>query len=465
MESRTPKLVSETIQSAKKILIVTHSRPSIDALASIAVLYAIIKNNFKKEVDVAIPTVLGERAYALLGNVELAKERVLQDLPPRTYTIKIKKQGEKIESLSYNDSGDTFNFVLSPFNGVLDLKSIAVTEEGASYDLIITIDTASLKFLGEVYKQNSALFDATPIISFDNHRKSSAGYAKYSVTYEEIDTASQLMLRFLQDAQIALEEVHASILFAGISSFLNLGMKEKVRTGTYTDLAKLLEYKANLSTVHKMLYAPTNINEIMLIGDILASINEGTSEKLGNKKVVSCKVTLNKEEVDHIDTDKVAQTVFWNTKLHDAVLGIVTFQKSQKESVTYLCSYDNNGDISTYLQTLQGRGDRFSGKILFECDMNEAEARVKDVLGIMFTINPKGYENIPGPIGFEDEGLGSFDDFYTTPSQPAVSSESPIFQPGMETNGSSSTVQEEKPQSEVNSKDDKAPTLFDPRKA
>jgi nanoRNase/pAp phosphatase (c-di-AMP/oligoRNAs hydrolase) len=403
MNSESPKVVSDVIRSSKKILLVIQARPSIDGVCALAAMYALLTTHYKKEVDIATNAEFSPRASAILRKAGIEKDKILQDLPQKQYVISIKKQGEKIESINYNETDSTFNFVITPFNGALDLESVDVSESGSNYDLIITIDTASLNFLDELYKKNTGIFQNTTTISIDNH-KSNSGYATHTVIYDDVDTTSQVVTRFMEDLGMKFDELYATILLAGIYSFTNLGTRNKVRPETFADMSRLIALKAKLPEATDILYAPNTVNEIFLIGDILDSANEGTSSVFADAKVVGCKISLNKEELETVDMDKVAQVVFWNVKIPGYKVGYIIFQRSQTTSVGYLNAYDSDINLTEILKTVNGKGDKTSGKIIFESDMNATEEKIKDALGIAFVQK----ENKFTPPSFTGQ---PFDDF------------------------------------------------------
>ncbi len=463
MDRNTPKPISEKLKSSKKILLTTHSRPSIDAVCSLSVLYSVIKNNYKKDVDVAIPSDVGVRMQHILEKVGIASSSILKDLPQRVYVITIKKQGEKIESINFNEEDGKFNFFITPFNGTLDLSSVAINESGSNYDCIITVDTPSLNFLGDLYKKNEGFFSSVDIVSFDNH-KSNAGYAAYTAVYDEIDTTSQAILHFLEESGIKLDDTVSTLLYAGMYSHLGLTMRNKVRKTFYDDLAVLVQNKAKINQVHDMLYAPYNINEIFLVGDILDRSNEGKAAKLDNAKVIGCNITLNKEELETVDMDKTAEVVFWNVKLEGVQLGYLLFQRSVEETVGYIYAYDADLNILSYIKQLEGKGDKLSGKVVFKSDVNTAEKTLKEVFGIELTEKDKGkfMDN-----GFATNENGMFDDMSDDfdfpepkPYLPPMPS-APIFDQQLSPPSPVPTPKEEE-NAEQKSSDD-VPALFDPR--
>lgn len=443
---------SSKIKFAKKILLTTHSRPNSDTICSLSAMYILLTDHYKKEVDVIIPSDLSIRLNNIVNFSGIPNEKILKDLPQKFYTISIKKNAEGIDNVSYNEDDKNFNFVITPLNGLLDIKDVKIEENGSNYDLIIIIDTPSLNFLGDLYKKNIGIFQHTPSMSIDFH-KSNSRYANFVITYPEVDTTSQVVLRMMKDLNINLNEITAKLLISGIYSFINLSIRNKIRSTTFEDMGVLSKFGVSLKDANNLLYAPNTPNDVYLVGDLLNSSNSYESSTVKGK-IIGCKVSLNKEELETIDMEKIAQIVSWNVQVKDHKLVYVIFQRSINESYVYISTYDENVDISSIAKSLNALGDKNFIRGIFSGDMHATADKINELLGVtsMLTEDPNSNNGFwPQDYPVEsNSGMSPFvNNNFSTPSSI----------PSFPTSNSSivdNSVKED-------SKNDEDVVLFDPR--
>ena len=416
MQESLNRQIADLIVSSNNILLITHKDPDVDVACSLAAFYGFLKEHFKKQVDICFTNTLQPRNSGIFAKANIQKESILEDLPQKNYTISIKREGEKIESVKFDNDESAFNFVITPFNGKLDLKSISITESGAQYDLIICFDIQNVNQLGDLYKNNGTLFDPARIVNF-TLKKSDQQFAQYDVQSEAVQTISQLVLSFLRFLQVQLPQSVSPLLFAGIYSSLKVSIAERIKANTFIDLAFAAQGSINMQEVNDILYSPASLNEIFLIGDILDSSNEGEIELIENGKMIGCKISFNKEELDLVDMDKVAQIVFWNIKIPKLVFGYIIFQRSHNESSVFIQGYQHKEDVKSALQNKNASENKETFHYTFEGDMNQAEADIKNV----FTLQYKDAK----PSSFS--GINAFNDL--EPDNNIVQNETPFGLP------------------------------------
>ena len=161
--------IQNLINTARRVLILTHKNPSIDTMASCLSLYLAL-SKMDKDVTVAMES---EPLVAVSNLVGIDKVKTSLAGKNLLITYKPYAMGD-FEKVTYmEDQGqagtldDSFKLTIAPKDGfVPDPKNFNFSYTGAASDLIITVEVLEPTQLGALYDQN--LMASTPIINIDN---------------------------------------------------------------------------------------------------------------------------------------------------------------------------------------------------------------------------------------------------------------------------------------------------------
>lgn len=187
------------IKSAKKILIISHINPDGDTLGSMSGLFSLIKENFKKDVDL-----------------------VLDNLPA------------------------TYEFL----PGLKNAKLFNSIDKSLVYDLVITVDVAAIDRMGEV----KVLFDKALYTLNIDHHATNDSFALSNIIVPEASSTGEIiaemasMLGWQMNYDAALALYTAILTDTGSFKFSNTSPK------TLSTAAWLLEFGVKPHDVYKLCY-------------------------------------------------------------------------------------------------------------------------------------------------------------------------------------------------------------------
>jgi len=152
--------VESIIKSSNKILIISHLNPDGDALGSSCALYQAIYNKFKIKADLCALTYLSP-VYKFLPNIEKAK---------------------------------------------------SIYDNSLVYDLVVTVDVASLDRLGDM----RILFEkAKHTINIDHHKTNNA-FAEYNYIDPKASSAGEVLYKMFKNSDWKIDKQTADCLYTAI---------------------------------------------------------------------------------------------------------------------------------------------------------------------------------------------------------------------------------------------------------
>jgi len=220
--------IQSLVAGAHRVLVLTHSNPSIDAMASALAIYlALLKMG--KDVTVAMESQPLVEVANLVGinNVKtsLSGKNLLISYQP--YNL---GDFEHVTYLEDQTNGDAFKLTITPREGfVPDPKNFTFTSTGGSADLIFTVDVLEPSQLGRLFDQN--LMTSTPIINIDNHDPNK-DYGKFNLVEPEAASISEIVTFFLRAINAQIDTDIANNLYQGIAQASNHFQSDKVAAAT-----------------------------------------------------------------------------------------------------------------------------------------------------------------------------------------------------------------------------------------
>jgi len=271
MTVNTQKQVIELIKRSKKILILPSAPLDGDSLGSAISLYLALKK-LQKEVTVIcsehIPEVL-----QFLPNIKVISNRMISS---GDFIITIDAKNIKIDNIKSENEDGKINIIVTPKDGRLSEENISFSAGGIDYDLIITVDTAELTQLRDVYEKNIEIFHQVPVINIDHHI-SNSHFGKLNFVDIMASSTTEIILPILEelasDENINLiDEDIATLLLAGIitdtGSFQNANTTPKA----FARAAQLISYGARQQEIIQHVYKTKQLSQLKLWGRVLSKI-------------------------------------------------------------------------------------------------------------------------------------------------------------------------------------------------
>lgn len=208
--------IKNQLVQAKKVVIVSPAAINIDKLAASLALFIGLRQS-GKDVSVITEGTLKVGHSNLYGVGE-----VKQTLPPvsggdLTLTLEgvVDNQGKvlALEKLDWYPEANNLNLVFHVLPGQkFEPTRIDSKFSGASFDLIFVIGANNLSELGNVYVQNTEIFNKSFVVSIDNN----GNFGKANVVDPNASSISEMMTHIISGLGLAFDADIASNLVAGI---------------------------------------------------------------------------------------------------------------------------------------------------------------------------------------------------------------------------------------------------------
>lgn len=270
MDNGIEKQIFEAISKAQRILVALPQDPNGDAVGSGLALYNFLKK-LEKEPEV-VSAVKNLTGYSFLPNVEEIKHE-LQVF--QSFVVSIDTTNAKLDELSYEVKPDRVDIFLKPKPGG-KFASTDVTFKSAKfpYDLIITLDTPSQEYLGEIYEKNTDLFFETTIINIDHH-PSNEHYGEINLVDLTATSTAEILATLLENFEASLiDENIATNLLTGIIVETNSFQHVKTTPRAFLRASNLISQGGRHQDIIRELYKTKNISLLKLWGRALARIKE-----------------------------------------------------------------------------------------------------------------------------------------------------------------------------------------------
>jgi len=296
MNEQTPKQQAvELIKKAQRILAVSHKNPDGDALGSLVALKIALEKIGKK-----VTIACGDKPvklYSFLPEIDKLEDKVDAS---KDFVISLALDHAKVEKLGYrkSESGDGIDILVTPKDGQFENDDVTVKGAGASYDLIIIVDTPNLERLGSL-AQPADIFYEIPVVNIDHH-PSNENFGQVNWVELVATSTCELMVSLLEalgGSNVIIDQDIATALLTGLiydtSSFQNVNTTPKA----LTIAAQLVASGARQQEIVRNLYKTKSLETLKLWGLVLSNVKEDKMHRFLWSKVT-------KEEVAALGADE-----------------------------------------------------------------------------------------------------------------------------------------------------------------
>ncbi len=267
--------IKDIVDASNRILIVSHTRPTYDSIASVLLVWHFLSINFKKKIDIYIPK-FPERLGLLLNYSMLLEEDIKNEYPKLEYIISIKKDDVKIDSVRYEYDKDNFKFHVRLHNGTLDTSNVKIEKGEFEYDTIFAIDTADLSYLGElykVYKKDIDNKDKIKIVNIDSHIDNKQ-YGLLNLTANNVNSTVQIIYHMLIAIDSIVSKKDYQLTLMGILSNTDFLRGKSITEKTFMDVSNIINRGGDLNLATIDLSAPRSISDLKEKFEILKNAKE-----------------------------------------------------------------------------------------------------------------------------------------------------------------------------------------------
>ena len=158
--------IFKQIEKSKNILLTFVTDPDGDALDAALAFYIFLKK-LNKNIDLASDNIdKNNNLLFFLPNYSEIKNNLIN---LRRFIVSLDISQAQVNQIRYTIDKDKLNFIISPSRGWFKPEDISTQAGEFKYDLIISLGSADLESLGEIYNQNIEFFYKTTIINIDYH--------------------------------------------------------------------------------------------------------------------------------------------------------------------------------------------------------------------------------------------------------------------------------------------------------
>lgn len=203
----------DIVMSSKDIVIVTHTRPTMDSMGgSLALALGLVS--------------LGKSATVLCDDpmtVDLSSfigvDKVSSQFGKKNFVISLDYEDGSIEKVSYNIENKKFNLVIEhrPGHEPFTADKAKYSYQGATADCIITVDTVHFGEFGKLYTDNKENFAGKSIINIDRHNENT-NYGAINLVDPVASSSTELVAEFLATLGVKLTTDIATNLLNAIYS-------------------------------------------------------------------------------------------------------------------------------------------------------------------------------------------------------------------------------------------------------
>lgn len=271
----------ESINKAKKILILTPSFPKINDLsiydglgAGLGLLGFLEKIN--KNVDLVIPNFTSNERLSFLPNLEKIKSNLTNI---QKFTIKVNTQNTSLKRMDYYLKDGYLYIHLTPKNGIFRPEHIQTLNEEFNYDLIITVDLSELSLLGDIFEKNAKFFLNNPIINID-HKNENEHYGTLNLIDPLASSSSEILYEEIEKInRNFIDEKMATCFLTGIIAETKSFQKIK-SPRVFRNSGKLIALGAPREKIIQALLQNYNLKNLKLWGAVLSNLKYDSEHKI-----------------------------------------------------------------------------------------------------------------------------------------------------------------------------------------
>lgn len=357
------------IDSASRILVILPYILNSDSIATAGLLYRLLKNKHGKDVDIAYSGKVPERFADLLKKSEIDHDKILSEIKPVSYVIKVDDAKEAI-NVEWKKVGEEIDVILTPQTQEIDFSKVRFAKEGGIYDLIITINAQKLDDLGKIYSDQKKILEKFQIISI-NKFESTDSYATVNLANEDYSTTSEVLFKAFEDLDYTPESLDAEITAEGvIGSTFGLHQVSKPKTfGIVSELAN--KYDVNFAEITTKYFYSYSKDDVRLRERILKNVRFDDSRKT----VYS---TLSSADFSSLGISpkllEGSDYLPFNV-CKDYEYAFLVYEDGNK---SYAMIHSNRVEnrMSQILEAVNGHGDKLFGLATFETNSIDAANRI-----------------------------------------------------------------------------------------
>lgn len=301
-----------SIKNSKSILLVSHINPDGDTLGSMCGLYSLIKDNYKKKCDMVAVSKIPER------------------------------------------------YLYYPY--IDKIKNVSEFDNSREYDLVITLDVASIDRCTEA----QTLFNkAKNTINIDHHKTNNA-YGKINIIEPFASATAEVLVGIAFNCGWEISKNTAICLYSGIVTDTGCFKFSNTTKRTMDYAGRLLEFGVDPSVIYQNCYESDSKNMVLFQAYCV-----GKAKFLNDDKIAY--TTVYKKDLEKFNNKGEDFTEGLTEKLRSIVTTEIAFViKELNSSTSKLSMRSKKADVSKICSVFDGGGHKFASGAVIKASCDHA---------------------------------------------------------------------------------------------
>jgi len=274
MAFQTAQQFEQTLSTATSVLVLCRPNPSHDEITASLALAAHIKT-IGKEAFVVSENYTQPSALKFLPTTSDIKPRVgqLQD-----FVISIQLPGG-LENIRHELVDGKAVINVTPSSGIISPNDISMCSSQFRFDLIIVVGAQDVASLSSSYSENTALFNAVPVITIDNSA-ANEHFGHINIIDITVTSVCEVVYSLLVDCKSEILNSTANLLLTGMIAATQSFKTRNVNARTLQTASAFISLGADRELVVQNLYRQRTVAALKLWGAVLSHVQTDVQQPI-----------------------------------------------------------------------------------------------------------------------------------------------------------------------------------------
>lgn len=266
----------ETVNRAKRILVLGKANSDIATISSVLALAAFLEKR-NKRIDAVIPGFNQTLIPAFLTG----EQKISATLGPlRALKIKINTTHASLDEILSDATDTSLDVTLIPKQGEWSTQDVSFHHGEDIYDLIITLDCPDLISLGEIARNHADLIYRIPLCNIDTHASNEYWGQLNIVDLNAVSSGELLYRLFCQWDRHAIDEKLATLLLTNMIAKTHSFRSAHVTPKTLQACSELISLGAKREEIVHGLWRNKSVPLLRLWGKVLTRLEQDRARGL-----------------------------------------------------------------------------------------------------------------------------------------------------------------------------------------
>lgn len=268
--------LQQTLSQTRNVLVVCRPQPSHDEIAAVLAVAELVKQAGKQVVIVSEnyiqPSALKfipETANTISGSVGQLHDFIISlDIGPTG-----------VQNVHHELVDGQLTIHVTPNVGVVTPAQIGMRSSEFRYDAIIVVGAQDLSSLGSTYSNNTALFNAAPVINIDRS-PANEQFGHINIVDITCTSVAEVVHMIFNEARADIKQPIANLLLTGMIAATQSFKLNSVNARTLQTASALIALGADRELIVQHLYRQRSVAALKLWGAVLSHLQTDPQQPL-----------------------------------------------------------------------------------------------------------------------------------------------------------------------------------------